>query len=284
MSDTVGRKPLSKKRRFRILQRYGFRCRYCGRPSPEVRLEIEHVVPISRGGTDAESNLVAACFDCNRGKSTIVVRLPGVQFLPWLLAQAERDDWVGDLARDEIKFPSLREPVDFRDLTSQIRAEGGDRDVARAAWHAWREYSRRGGRPTLRMQRMQERTSPIDLTQATPSEGARIVCIADVQLRQWATDTKVPVWESLYSWLVSLGLSETDKRDLHNRTYCGEALMARLREAERARLRALKLRGARLQSALSWSDMGSGPMESWHGKKLLGDALFVLHNRDAGDS
>jgi 5-methylcytosine-specific restriction endonuclease McrA len=39
-------------------------------------LEIDHVVPKSRGGTDAESNLVAACEDCNRGKgATTEMRL-----------------------------------------------------------------------------------------------------------------------------------------------------------------------------------------------------------------
>ena len=34
----------------------------------DVELEVDHVIPISRGGTDDISNLKTACFKCNRGK------------------------------------------------------------------------------------------------------------------------------------------------------------------------------------------------------------------------
>jgi hypothetical protein len=34
-----------------------------------VQLEIEHVVPVSQGGTDDQWNLVAACQPCNAGKA-----------------------------------------------------------------------------------------------------------------------------------------------------------------------------------------------------------------------
>ena len=47
-----------------ILERDGFLCRYCG----EVANTVDHVTPITRGGTDAHSNLVAACGSCNREK------------------------------------------------------------------------------------------------------------------------------------------------------------------------------------------------------------------------
>lgn len=50
--------------RKRILRRDGGKCRYCGRPADEV----DHVVPIARGGSDDDSNLVAACGKCNREK------------------------------------------------------------------------------------------------------------------------------------------------------------------------------------------------------------------------
>src|SRR5205814_1100255 len=54
--------------RFRIFSRDRFTCRYCGRRAPDVVLEIDHIVPKSRGGRDRLANLVTACFDCNRGK------------------------------------------------------------------------------------------------------------------------------------------------------------------------------------------------------------------------
>jgi hypothetical protein len=68
--------------RFNVLRRDGFTCRYCGRSSPEVTLEVDHMVSVANGGTDDETNLITSCFDCNRGKgSTDVViepRLPPV--------------------------------------------------------------------------------------------------------------------------------------------------------------------------------------------------------------
>lgn len=36
--------------------------------APTVVLEVDHVTPISAGGTNDVLNLVTACFDCNRGK------------------------------------------------------------------------------------------------------------------------------------------------------------------------------------------------------------------------
>lgn len=62
------REGLSKKTRFEIFKRDGFTCQYCGRTSEESILEIDHIIPVSRGGTNDEMNLVTACFDCNRGK------------------------------------------------------------------------------------------------------------------------------------------------------------------------------------------------------------------------
>jgi hypothetical protein len=60
---------VSKTIRFEVFKRDKFTCQYCGRKSPEVILQIEHVVPKSNGGLDDPMNLVAACFDCNSGKS-----------------------------------------------------------------------------------------------------------------------------------------------------------------------------------------------------------------------
>ena len=53
--------------RKRILNRDGYRCRACGRPG---RLEVDHVVPIQRGGAawDAD-NLQALCRSCHIEKT-----------------------------------------------------------------------------------------------------------------------------------------------------------------------------------------------------------------------
>lgn len=64
------RKPLSPKTRFEVFMRDRFRCQYCGRPAPEVALEVDHIKPVASGGTDEMSNLITSCRDCNRGKGT----------------------------------------------------------------------------------------------------------------------------------------------------------------------------------------------------------------------
>ena len=55
--------------RFQIFKRDKFTCQYCGRKSPDARIELEHVNPRANGGTDDPSNLVTGCYDCNRGKA-----------------------------------------------------------------------------------------------------------------------------------------------------------------------------------------------------------------------
>jgi len=49
------------------------RCQYCGRECLGWMLEKDHVIPISRGGSDGIDNVVVACYPCNRGKSDMTV-------------------------------------------------------------------------------------------------------------------------------------------------------------------------------------------------------------------
>lgn len=63
--------------RFRILERDRFTCRYCGRRAPHVELEVDHVRPRAKNGKNDDSNLVAACIDCNRAKRDKIIELPG---------------------------------------------------------------------------------------------------------------------------------------------------------------------------------------------------------------
>lgn len=67
---------VSKRLRFEILRRDNHTCYYCGRRPPEVVLTIDHVVPTALGGEDVASNLVAACQECNGGKTSIAPDSP----------------------------------------------------------------------------------------------------------------------------------------------------------------------------------------------------------------
>lgn len=62
------RKSISKKLRFEVFKRDSFTCQYCGKSAPEVILEVDHIIPVARGGENDIFNLVAACKECNLGK------------------------------------------------------------------------------------------------------------------------------------------------------------------------------------------------------------------------
>ncbi|QPB09571.1 hypothetical protein CPT_Sycamore_031 [Streptomyces phage Sycamore] len=50
--------------RTKILARWLWKCAYCNAPAEH----LDHVVPLSRGGADKESNMVPACAPCNLSK------------------------------------------------------------------------------------------------------------------------------------------------------------------------------------------------------------------------
>ena len=60
-----------------LFARDRYRCQYCGRPAGELKpreaLTRDHVIPLSRGGTNDWTNVVTACSPCNTKKGN---RLP----------------------------------------------------------------------------------------------------------------------------------------------------------------------------------------------------------------
>lgn len=63
------RKSIPKRIRFEVFKRDKFTCQYCGRMAPDVILEVDHIKPVSKGGTNDILNLVTSCRDCNSGKT-----------------------------------------------------------------------------------------------------------------------------------------------------------------------------------------------------------------------
>jgi hypothetical protein len=65
------RRPVSAEVERRVRAAARNRCGYCLSPQHLVmaRLEIEHIIPIAKGGTDDEANLWLACPICNGHKS-----------------------------------------------------------------------------------------------------------------------------------------------------------------------------------------------------------------------
>lgn len=64
-------------------------CEYCGKkihfqnygiPDATGSWEIDHLIPVSRGGSDGIQNLFPACTFCNRSKQDMT----GSEFIRWL--------------------------------------------------------------------------------------------------------------------------------------------------------------------------------------------------------
>jgi len=64
-----------------VLERDDYTCVYCGRRGGQ--LTLDHVFPVSRGGTSEMTNLVTACVACNSAKGTKTLQ-------EWLAALQQR--------------------------------------------------------------------------------------------------------------------------------------------------------------------------------------------------
>ena len=90
-----GRQPIPRKLRHQVFKRDGYRCRECGASKDETSLEIDHIVPVARGGTNNIDNLQTLCRECNRMKHT--------------------DEWVGgetDLEVAQNELNNLKKQLD----------------------------------------------------------------------------------------------------------------------------------------------------------------------------
>ena len=54
--------------RWLVLERDSFTCQYCGRSSPHVVLQVDHIEARAWGGDDRIGNLITSCWSCNQGK------------------------------------------------------------------------------------------------------------------------------------------------------------------------------------------------------------------------
>ena len=66
-----------------LFARDSYRCQFCGRPQVALRtrecLTRDHLVPLSRGGTNAWDNVLTACSSCNARKGNHLPQEIGMQ-------------------------------------------------------------------------------------------------------------------------------------------------------------------------------------------------------------
>src|SRR5262245_58197892 len=86
------REYISRRMRFAIFQRDIFTCQYCGAKGPDVKLVLDHIKPVSKGGSSDYTNLVTSCWVCNSGKADSHLREAPL---------------AGSWDRDPLEFPPL---------------------------------------------------------------------------------------------------------------------------------------------------------------------------------
>lgn len=74
-----------------IYEHYRYRCCYCGKKFPSSKLNLDHIIPRSRGGRTDWTNVVTACISCNLRKSN---QLPKETEMK-LLTKPSKPKWWG---------------------------------------------------------------------------------------------------------------------------------------------------------------------------------------------
>jgi len=93
-----------------VLVRDGFTCAYCSRKLTMNSVTKDHIVPMSRGGKDLLSNIVACCIDCNSRKA--------------------------DQTPDEAGMPLRRQPRVLSDLEKMELLVKTHKSTERHAWRS----------------------------------------------------------------------------------------------------------------------------------------------------
>jgi len=78
-SEENFRRPVTYGEYLKLLWTAPLRCAKCGKEPPSVKLHIDHIIPVSLGGTSDSSNIQFLCMECNLKKSN---KLEGDK--PWM--------------------------------------------------------------------------------------------------------------------------------------------------------------------------------------------------------
>lgn len=70
------RSKMSNSFRYKILKRDSFKCQICGSSAKDgVKLHVDHIIPVSKGGRTVKNNLRTLCDRCNLGKSDKIEKI-----------------------------------------------------------------------------------------------------------------------------------------------------------------------------------------------------------------
>jgi hypothetical protein len=118
--------------RWRVFDRDGYRCRKCGATGAEADLTIDHIKPVSLGGTNAEPNLQTLCRSCNSRKGTTVLQDIG-------MAEADRAAH-STVAENEAHFAACRRELADPHSLPDVRRHAAGAVAGYEVWTATRAH------------------------------------------------------------------------------------------------------------------------------------------------
>lgn len=101
-----------------IYEHYGYRCCYCGKKFQTSELNLEHVIPRSRGGQSTWHNIVTSCIPCNLKKSDLLPQEAGMK----LLLQPSKPKWKG--ARSLVLHSAFKLKASWQKFIDNIYWDG----------------------------------------------------------------------------------------------------------------------------------------------------------------
>lgn len=109
----------------------GGRCAYCGKLTHN--LQLEHICPLSRGGSNTLSNITTACKECNQGKHTDAI-------LEYVFMNMDDAELIASL----IERMAYRSGLDIMEVFQRLKIQTLDYMQERAIQEYEREYGKVG--------------------------------------------------------------------------------------------------------------------------------------------
>lgn len=78
MKDMMRRRRMPRFSKYNVFLRDTFHCQYCLTQFPRSQLTLDHVLPLSKGGTTSWENIVTACSPCNAKKGNSLTPKPKI--------------------------------------------------------------------------------------------------------------------------------------------------------------------------------------------------------------
>jgi len=103
-----------------------------------VKLEVDHITPVSEGGEDTKENLVTACYSCNRGRSALSLRDKYIKHIGDFVKKASRQIQVIELLKSS--------PLTTREIMGALNIKRGNADMTIKRLKEKGEITRLGSR------------------------------------------------------------------------------------------------------------------------------------------